>query len=185
MRAAAITTLVATVLTLPTAAHALPNIGAGDTLNIVGDATFDATSITFVNPGDVTPGTGAYTTLGTCTGCATMVTPFTYAPFTAGLIATAVNGGITATISLVSEILPPAQVGNDLDLTDQVLLTLTGFAPTDGTLDLTVNEATGIASGSFSATAQGSPVAEPASLAILGLGILGIAAARRTRMGTT
>ena len=57
------------------------------------------------------------------------------------------------------------------------LLTLTGFAATLGTLELTVNQATGVASGSFSATVQG--VSEPFGLAVLGVGILGLAAVRR------
>jgi lysozyme family protein len=161
-------------------AQALPSIGSGDTLNVVGDATFGPSNIVFINPADVTPGTGAYTTLGTCTGCATMTTPFTYNPFTAGLLLTATNNGVTATVSVTGEILPPTQIGNTLDLTDSALLTLTGFAPTAGTLDLTVNQATGILSGSFSSTAQGAtPVSEPATIAMLGVGLLGLTMLRR------
>lgn len=163
---------------LPIAAIAAPTIGAGSTLNVVGDATFNSTTIDFVNPGDVTPGTGDYTTLGTCTGCAVMTTPFTYSPFTSGLLATITNGGVTATVTVTSEILPPSQVGNDLDLTDAVSLTLTGFATTPGVLDLTVNQATGVISGSFSATVQGTNIPEPSSLLVLGLGLLGLGAYR-------
>jgi hypothetical protein len=156
-------------------AQALPSIGVGDTLNIVGDATFNGTTITFVNPDSVTPGTGAYLTLGTCTGCVTMTTPFTYAPFTSGLLASVTNGGVSATVTVTGQLLPPTQVGQTLDITDSAMLTLTGFAPTAGTLDLTVNQATGIVSGSYSATAQGTtPVTEPAGIAMLGVGLLGL-----------
>lgn len=164
---------------LASSAYALPSIGSGDTLNIVGDATFDATTVTFTNPADLTPGTGAYTALGTCTGCVTMTTPFVYAPFTAGLLASATSGGESATVAVTSQINPPVHDLNTLDLTDNVLLTLTGFAPTAGTLELTVNEATGILSGSFSATAQGTNVPEPAGIAILGIGLLGLTMLRR------
>lgn len=161
-------------------AYALPTIGLGDTLNVVGNATYTGTTASFTTPADLVTGTGAYTALGTCTGCVTVNTPLQFSPFTnlANLF-TAVNNGITATVSLTSQVLPPTIVGNDLTLNDDAILTLTGYAPTLGTIDITINQATGIASGSFSATAQGAPVAEPFSLAILGVGLLGLLAVKR------
>jgi hypothetical protein len=180
----AITGLIASaaLVAMAGSAYALPNIGSGDTMNIVGDATFGPSNIVFTNPADLTPGTGAYTTLGTCTGCVTMTTPFQYSPFTAELLASATNNGVSATVSVTGQILPPTQIGQTLDLTDSATLTLTGFAPTAGTLDLTVNQATGILSGSFSATAQGTnAVPEPASIAVFGMGLLGLTLLRRRR----
>ena len=163
-------------------AYALPSIGAGDTLNVVGNATFDGVNVTFAASANLVTGTGAYAGLGTCVSCVTVNTPLEYSPFThLSNLFVASNNGLVATVSLTSQVDPPSVVGNDLSLNDDALLTLTGFAPTLGTLELTVNQATGIASGSFSATAQGAELPEPASLAVLGAGVLGLAAARRRR----
>src|SRR5215469_11543391 len=174
--------LAAALSALALPAMALPSIGPGDTMNIVGNATFDGVNVTFNANANLVNGTGAYVALGTCVNCVAVNTPLEYSPFTnlANLFV-ATNNGLVATVSLTSQVDPPSVVGNDLSLNDDALLTLTGFAPTLGTLELTVNQATGIASGSFSATAQGEAVPEPAGFAVLGAGVLGLAAARRRR----
>lgn len=172
--------LAAAFIAAATPAYALPSIGVGDTLNVVGNATYNGVAATFTTPADLVVGTGDYASLGVCTGCVTVNTPLDYSPFTSlSNLFVATHNGLVATVSLTSQVDPPTVVGNDLSLNDDALLTLTGFAPTFGTLELTINQATGIASGSFSATAQGASVAEPGALALLGAGILGLGLVRR------
>jgi hypothetical protein len=172
--------LAAALLFAPIPALALPSLTTNDTLNITGNATFTGTTVTFTNPAALDIGTGAFAAMGTCMSCANVSSPLTYNPFTAvvGLLS-ATNNGLTASVDITGVSLPPVQVGNTLDITDDGILHLTGYAATPGVLDLTVNQATGIISGSFSATAQ--PVGEPAGFAVLGMGLLGLCAVRWAR----
>jgi hypothetical protein len=153
-------------------AQAVP-IAAGSTLNAVGSATFNATTITFTNPAGIPigGGTGSFTVLGTCLSCVTMTTPLVYSPFTPGLIETVIQGAINATITLTSQLLAPVITGTTLSVHDNAILTLTGFDPTVGTWVYTANQFG--ASGSFSSTGIAA-APEPMSLSLLGLGLLGL-----------
>src|ERR1700712_5201163 len=83
-----------------TPAHAVP-IASGSVFNIFGNVTgLTSTQITFENPADSHGNTGSFATFGSCTGCATMTTPLTYSPFTAGQIYTATNGAINTTFTI-------------------------------------------------------------------------------------
>ena len=157
-------------------ANAVP-IPVGSTLNITGNATFTATQVSFNTPAALALGTGAYVPLGTYSGllsCVTISTPLTFSPFTAGQLFSATNNSITATVSVVSQLVAPSISANVLTIQDNVSLTLSTFDTTPGQLFLTVNQATGAISGSFSATVQSVAVPEPMTLALFGTGLLGL-----------
>lgn len=165
-------------------AHAA-QISADSRMNIVGNGTFNGSQVVFPNGADLVTGTGDYTALGTCTGCVSVSTPLEFSPFTnVTNLFIAHNNSLTATVSLTRQVDPPDNVGDELELVDDVLLTLTGFAPTAGTLALTINQATDVVSGSFSSTVAAVPVPEPMPIALLGCGILGLWAVRRASWQT-
>src|SRR5882757_2795286 len=84
---------------LAASAHAVP-IAAGSVLNIVGNANFDATTISFTNPSNLVAGSGDFALLGTCLSCVTLTSPLDYVTPTTGQAYTATNLSLTTSFDI-------------------------------------------------------------------------------------
>jgi hypothetical protein len=159
-------------------------IAAGSELNIIGGASFTSTQVLSQTPAGLAPNqTGSFAPFIACLSCVTVNQPaFTYSPTVGtGLLFTITEGPLVATITVdAGGSFTPAP--NSLAINAPATLNMTGFTATPGTFVWTINQL-GQEVGSFSATAEALATPEPAGLALLGVGLLGLGFTQLRRKG--
>ena len=168
---------VAAVLSWAGLANAVP-IAAGSELSTNGSDTFTATSISFLNPGNIGGTTGSFQAdFGTVPPQITAVvtfTDFTNVSSNFQLYTATANGNTTTLVAATidSFVFTPGTPLQSLDVKGTGTLTLTGFDPTPGNWELTTQGPGGTAVVTFSNTAVATAVGEPGSIGLFSLALL-------------
>jgi hypothetical protein len=159
-----------------TQGNAMP-IAAGSELSTNGSDTFDATSISFVNPGNIGGTTGSFVTdFGIVPPQITGVVNFTSFTNTSSnfQLYTATALGNTTTLvaaTIDSFVFTPGTPLESLDIKGSGTLTLSGFDPTPGNWELTTQGPGGSAVVTFSQTSV-ALAPEPAAMGTFGVALL-------------
>ncbi|MFK8029194.1 MAG: PEP-CTERM sorting domain-containing protein [Gammaproteobacteria bacterium] len=145
---------------------------SGDFLPTGGTGLADATGIDFI--GDdfgVDDATGDFATAGISAGDIGTYNDFTFSPLAAGTEVWSI-GGFSFALDAITVVF---QNAGFIVLEGTGILSGAGFDDTAGNWNLTANAAGSI----FNYSSGTTSVAEPATLALVGLGFIGLAAARR------
>lgn len=183
MKTLLLATAAAALLAAAHTANAAP-ITDGSTISLNGANSYSASSIDFSGPGNIGAASGDFAAAGIspCFGCA-MFTDFDTSTGTPFTLYTATEGTLTTSLTINTDTFNfnPGPPLPSLSVSGEGTLELTGFDPTPGVYTVTTQGPNDDVIVTFSVTSMAQAVPEPASLALLGISLLGLGFIHRKR----